>query len=282
MAKKARPAAGSPNAGKLNLDRVGTLATAIVDLMPKLLDQADWAVERGAEFRVSEPSRVDSMMNRTRKLLEALADLLTKAVPLERERMAQRPYQTEYGTRLEFREPSPSETKYQPGNWTESDRKPVRPLLSGQYPSVMDELLEEQALRPVVSWLYSARSAVLDLRRRFLVRVRYLAQAGCANRRLCGLAVGLASGAKAGGCVATSSPTQIVGWDGAGVLPIFRDWSTTWPSRSGLHVSLQLKPPPNRRATRSVAAPNEGVGCQRRKVTPSEWTCWQHSVSIPL
>ena len=161
MAKKARPAAGSPNAGKLNLDRVGTLATAIVDLMPKLLDQADWAVERGAEFRVSEPSRVDSMMNRTRKLLEALADLLTKAVPLERERMVQRPYQTEYGTRLEFREPSPSETKYQPGNWTESDRKPVRPLLSGQYPSVMDELLEEQALRPVVSWLYSARRAVL-------------------------------------------------------------------------------------------------------------------------
>jgi hypothetical protein len=160
MAKKARPAAGSPNAGKLNLDRVGTLATAIVDLMPKLFYQADFAVERGAEFRISEPSRVDSMMNQTRKLLEALADLLTKAVPLERERMAQRPYQTDYGTRLEFREPSPSETKYQPGNWTESERAPVLPVLSGQYPPVMDELREKQEASPT-AWLYSARGAVL-------------------------------------------------------------------------------------------------------------------------
>ncbi len=99
-------------------------------------------------------------MNRTRNLLEAMADLLTKAVPLERERMVQRPYRTDYGTRLEFRERSPSETKYQPGNWTESERAPVRPVLSGQYPTVMDELREKQEASPT-AWLHSARGAVL-------------------------------------------------------------------------------------------------------------------------
>jgi hypothetical protein len=110
-------------------------------------------------------------MNRTRQLLEALADLLTEAVPLERERVEQRPYETDHGTRLEFREPRPSETKYQPGNWTEGDRTPVRPLVSEQAAkalgislprvlSAVDELLEEQELRPAVR-LYSARRAVL-------------------------------------------------------------------------------------------------------------------------
>ena len=59
--------------------------------MPDLLGTADWAVARGKEFQVSEPSRVEAGMNRTRDMLEALAKLLSEAVPLERTRMEQRP-----------------------------------------------------------------------------------------------------------------------------------------------------------------------------------------------
>ena len=88
MAKKARATAARPDTGKPALDRVGTLATQIVNLMPMLLEKADWAVvAKGAESRVSDQSLVVSKMTQTRRWLEALAELLTEAVPLERLRI---------------------------------------------------------------------------------------------------------------------------------------------------------------------------------------------------
>ena len=80
-------------------------------------------------------------------MLEALAKLLSEAVPLERTRMEQRPYQTDYGTRLRFRDSRQSETNYEPGDWSKGDRTPLRPLLSGQSMSVRDKLAERQELR---------------------------------------------------------------------------------------------------------------------------------------
>ena len=157
MAKKARPANAVPILENPKLDRVGQCAIHIVNLMAKLFDQADFFMERGLEFCRKDTSVVSSVANRTREALVALAELLTEAIPIEQERRKQQPdYWTGRGTQLVFRLRGGSEAQYQPG-----DRAPVsvRSYLSGQLPTVREELREEEELSATV-WLNSARGAV--------------------------------------------------------------------------------------------------------------------------
>jgi hypothetical protein len=129
-------------------DRVGTLATLTVDVMEKLLGRAEWIVARSVELE-SDVELIAGSLKQTREDLTGLADLLTEAVPAERERIERQPYHFGHGTQLEFSIPD-----YQPGSWQRYtiECKP--------YESVVDELEAKAKARPKV-WLHSARGAVL-------------------------------------------------------------------------------------------------------------------------